>query len=178
MKILCTGNPSKQGVAHEVKKKWADSRFASRSNGFDFTQWTDQSTNQFDRMLIESQIFINLIFVAPGIQENLLDRACKIWTENDIKGHVITIGTTLEWSPDHSETDYIRSKLQLRGKSLKMNDMTGITGVKSTYMIVGGIYDGKKESMDHVLPVEILLACEWAWNNQNRIGLLQIDSRK
>lgn len=129
-------------------------------------------------MLIDSQIFINLIFVAPGIQEHLLDRVCSFWMEKNIKGHILTIGTTLEWSPNHHETDYVRSKLRLREKSLELNDRTGITGVKSTYVIVGGINDGRDQSSDLVSPVEVLSACEWVWNNQNRIGLLQIDSPK
>lgn len=178
MKIFCTGNPSKYGVAHEVKKRWPDSQFASRSNGFDFKNWTTQSIDKFDQILIDSQIFINLIFVASGIQEYLLDRTCTVWMEKDIKGHIITIGTTLEWSPDHRETEYVRSKLRLREKSLELNDHTGITGVKSTYVIVGGINDGSTQSANLVAPGEILSACEWVWNNHNRIALLQIDSSK
>ncbi len=178
MKIFCTGNPSKPGIAHEVKKKWPASQFASLSNGFDFKKWTAESTDRFDSILVGNQIFINNIFISPGVQEFLLDRVCKIWMERDIKGHIFTIGTTLEWSPDYSHTAYVKSKLQSRRKSLELNNCSGITGIKSTYIIVGGIDNGRDESTDLVSPKDILSVCEWTWNNNNRIPLLQIDSSK
>ena len=103
--------------------------------------------------------------------------AVQEWMKADIKGHIFNIGTTLEWTNDQSDS-YVRSKIALRTSSLKLNEQTGITGVKSTYLMLGGVDNQQPENHDYVHPFSITSAIEWIVHYPDRVGILQLDKTK
>lgn len=178
MNILCTGNPTHKTVASAVKKLWPDAKFASRTNGYDFKSWTDDTQTTFKENIINFDVFINSSFIYPGVQMTLLDTVCATWMEKNVKGHIINIGTTLEWEGHSQYRDYVISKQQFRARSLELNQQTGITGVKTSYIIVGGINDGRDENSDKLDLHSIAECINWILHKKERIGLLQIEVDK
>ena len=169
MKIFCTGNPKRQTVAYAL-----DCDHASLSSGWDFTNNT--TMERFQKEIINYDVFVNSCYVAPGVQLKLMDIAINSWTAQNIKGHVINIGTTLENTDDQSE--YTCDKRQLRKNSLESSDQTGITGVKTTYLIIGGIDNGLPKNSGMVTTQQILSTILWVLGQVNRVPLLQLDGNK
>jgi hypothetical protein len=176
MKILCTGNPSKFSIAKLVKEKWNHACCISPSSGWDLKLYNDQNQDKFKNLIQNYNVFINSSYIATGQQARLLSLVCATWMEADIKGHIITIGTTAEWSVDSSS--YVQDKQELRKLSLELNDKTGITGVKTTYIILGGLDDGHPKNSDFVCPESVVNAIEWVLNFPDQMALLQIEKAK
>lgn len=174
--ILCSGNPTHQTVASAVNRLYPNSAFMSRSNGYNFSTWSIQVEELFKRAIVKHTTFINSSYIAPGVQNKLLEAAYQEWMCKDIKGHIINIGTTAEWSDNNLHKEYILSKQALRARSLELNDLTGITGVKTSYIIVGGINDGKPGTEKYLNVSAVAHAIDWIIKNPNRIALLQIES--
>lgn len=175
MNILCSGNPNHTTVASAVKKSFPLATFASRATGYDFT--TSESDDLFKKNIINYNAFINSSYIQPGVQLRLMEMTVCEWMQADIKGHIISIGTTAEWT-DNKQSNYIQSKQQLRMRSMQLNDETGITGVKTTYIIVGGINDGKPGNEDYLSVASVSHAIGWVLQNPDRIALMQIDVAK
>lgn len=174
--ILCSGNPNKVSIAQAMSEIYPDTCFMCRSTGYDVT--SVHGLEFFLKNITEHSVFINSSYIAPGVQLNLLDMACKAWMEHDIKGHVISIGTTEEWNPDTQHQEYKQSKTQLRLRSLELNEQTGITGVKTTYIILGGLDTGNQDSIGYPTTASVAQAIDWVLKYPNRVPLLQIESPK
>ena len=128
--ILCTGNPKKKTVAYAL-----GCDHVSLSSGWDFTELV--TMERFRTNIINYNVFVNSSYIGLGVQLALMNIAYQAWMQKNIRGHIITIGTTLEYSSDESQ--YAIDKRSLKQRSLELSDQTGITGVKSTYLILGGI---------------------------------------
>jgi len=178
MNILCTGNPNNKTVASGVKNFWPNADFVSRATGFDLMNWTASTQQMFRNHIIKYNVFINSSFVYPGVQLNLLNEATSAWMQADCKGHIVNIGTTMEWQTNDKMAGYINSKLALRSRSLELNEQTGITGIKTSYIIVGGINDGAPGNNDKLEISSIVRAIDWILTTKERIGLLQIETVK
>jgi hypothetical protein len=175
MRVLCTGNPDKFTIAWAVTQKWPDATTISLSSGWDLTN--QQHLENLQKKIVKYNVFINSCYVAPGVQEQLMQIVVQEWMRVGIKGHIFNLGTTLEWSNDQSN-NYVKSKLALRTASLKINEQTGITGVKSTYLILGGVDNRQPENQDYVHPFSITSAIEWIFQYPDRVGILQLDKAK
>jgi len=176
MNMLCTGNPNHNTVASAVKKYFPEADFASRSTGYDFKLL--KSAELFEKNITDYDVFINSSYIQSGIQLQLMEIAVAKWMEADIKGHIISIGTTAEWTSDTTYSEYIQTKQQLRRRSLELNDETGITGIKTTYIIVGGINDGNPINENYLKVSRIAHVIEWVLLNPDRIALIQVDVAK
>jgi hypothetical protein len=175
MRILCTGNPDKFTIAWAAMQTWPNVDTISLSKGWDLT--TQQDLKNLEKKILNYDVFINSSYIASGVQEKLMQIVVQEWMRENIKGHVFNIGTTLEWT-DNQSGNYVRSKIALRTASLTANDQTGITGVKSTYLILGGVDDQQPQNQHYVHPLSITTAIEWILGFPDRIGLLQIDRAK
>jgi hypothetical protein len=176
MNILCSGNPNHTTIASGVKKSFPSAMFVSRTTGYDFT--TAESDNLFKKNIINYNVFVNSSYIKPGVQLHLMEMAVSEWMQADIKGHIINIGTTAEWTDNKQYADYIESKQRLRLRSMQLNEETGITGVKTTYIIVGGVNDGKPGNENYLNVSSISHTIEWILQNPSRIALIQIDVAK
>jgi NADP-dependent 3-hydroxy acid dehydrogenase YdfG len=96
----------------------------------------------------------------------------------DIKGHIVTIGTTAELSEVPKHLTYVNDKRSLQKFSLELNDQTGITGVKTTYIVLGGLNNGQPQNQDLPTPRSVVDAIDWAINFPDRIALLQLEKAK
>jgi NAD(P)-dependent dehydrogenase (short-subunit alcohol dehydrogenase family) len=176
MNMLCTGNPDHITVASAVKQYFPMANFASRATGYDFT--LPEIDELFKKTIIDYNVFINSSYIQAGIQLKLLNMAVSKWMEADVKGHIINIGTTAEWDSSPKYSEYVQSKQELRHRSLALNNETGITGVKTTHIIVGGVNDGKSGNELYVNPTRIVNTIDWVLKNSDRIALIQLDSAK
>ena len=176
MNILCSGNPDQITIASAVKKSFPTAKFASRSTGYDFT--TTEGNNLFKKTIIDYNVFINSSYIQAGIQLKLLNMTVSKWMEADVKGHIINIGTTAEWANNLEYSEYVRSKQELRHRSLELNNETGITGIKTTYIIIGGVNDGKPGNENYLNVSRIAHIIEWVLLNPDRIALIQVDVAK
>ena len=164
--IFCTGNPQKKTIAHAL-----GCDHASLSSGWDFL--TLDTINRFQNTIINYQVFVNSSYIAPGVQLNLLNATIKAWMAKDIRGHVINIGTTLS---DNSE--YCLDKQKLKARSLELSDQTGITGIKTTYLSLGGVDTGEVSTNDLVSPKNISKTIKWIIEQDSRFPLIQMEGIK
>jgi hypothetical protein len=162
--IFCTGNPAHKTIAYVINPD----RYASLSTGYDFT--TEKSLAQFANEIEDYAVFVNSAFVAPGVQQRLMHTCYSQWMQKDNKGHIINIGTTLENTDDAS--DYNQSKQELRKQSLQLSNNTGISGVKTTYVVLGGIGDDMCD-IEHIGST-----IRWIIEQPFRIPMIQIESVK
>jgi hypothetical protein len=167
--ILCTGNPEKKTVAYAL-----GCDHVSLSSGWDFTK--PVTMERFRTNVIDYNVFVNSSYIGPGVQLELMNIAYQAWMQKNIRGHIITIGTTLEYSSDKSQ--YAIDKRSLKQRSLELSDQTGITGVKSTYLILGGIANGEPKNSDYVIPDHIASNIFWVLSQDCRIPLLQLEGIK
>ena len=164
MKIFCTGNPVRKTIAHALG---ADLN-ASLSSGWDFTK--PETIARFKQSIQQYHVFVNSAYIAPGVQEILMNECNAEWTRTNIRGHIINIGTTLENTNDSGQ--YAQSKRNLKHRSLKLSDETGISGVKTTYITLGGL------GPDGCDPKDISQVILWIVNQPFRIPVIQVESIK
>jgi hypothetical protein len=164
MKIFCTGNTARKTIAYALG---ADVN-ASLSTGWDFTD-TDTIT-RFKESIQQHNVFVNSAYIAPGIQEVLMNECHAEWTRTNIRGHIINIGTTLENTNDSGH--YTQSKRNLKHRSLQLSNETGIYGVKTTYMMLGGL------GPDGCSTKDVVQTILWILNQPYRIPIIQIESIK
>jgi hypothetical protein len=164
MKIFCTGNPERKTIAHALG---ADLN-ASLSSGWDFT--ASGTIVRFKESIQHYNVFVNSAYIAPGVQEILMNECCAEWTRINTRGHIISIGTTLENTNDNSE--YAQSKRCLKSRSLQLSDETGISGVKTTYLLLGGL------GTDACNPSDIAQIIKWVVRQPFRMPLIHVESVK
>jgi NAD(P)-dependent dehydrogenase (short-subunit alcohol dehydrogenase family) len=174
--ILCTGNPTHSTVASAVKKVFPAAEFASRATGYDLRLLDSPSESYFRTNIKKYSVFINSSFICYNAQLKLMELAHAEWMQADVKGHIINLGSTAEWSGLNS--DYVRSKQALRGRSLELNEETGVSGIKTTHIIVAGVNDGNAGNEQYLSLLSVANAIEWILKNPDRIPLLQIDVAK
>lgn len=177
-KILCTRNLDNHTIAWAVLQKWLESCTISRSRGVDLRLKNSSDSWKFIDIGLQHTVFINSSYVEAGFQTKLANVVVSEWTRADIKGHIINIGATAEWDQSLAFTDYIKSKIDLRNLSLEYNQQTGITGVKSTYLILGGINNGQLENRDYLDPMSIVEVVDWVLKFPDRIALVHVDRCK
>ena len=173
--ILCSGNPDHQTVASAVKKRFDLVDFASRSTGYDLRLNSPASDNYFKQQILKYNVFINSCYIAPGVQLNLLETVYKEWMRENITGHIINLGSTIEWRDDPQYTEYIESKRHLRTRSLDLSSQTGITGVKSTHVIVSGLNDGQPGHENWLNLSNVADVIHWILHSDNNITLIQLE---
>lgn len=144
-KIICTGNPNRAyTIANSVKKFFPNTTFIHRSNGFDLT--TDTGLELFSQQLVNYNVFLNCSYIAPGVQENLLNIVDKIWDQ----GRVFNIGSFVEFKTVHlDDQDYIDSKKKFKDRSLLLYS----DKFKTTYITVDG-YKIEGEIDSNKMPVD------------------------
>jgi len=164
MKIFCTGNPTRKTIAYTMDADVS----ASLSSGWDFTK--PETIARFKQSIQQYNVFVNSAYIAPGVQEMLMNECCAEWTRINTRGHIISIGTTLENTNDSSQ--YAQSKRNLKNRSLQLSDETGISGVKTTYIVLGGL------GPDGCNPQDISQVILWIVNQPFRIPVIQVESIK
>lgn len=165
-KILCTGNPNKQGIANAVANRFPDSDFIYLSNGYDLTVSTGQ--DKFISMIKNYNVFINISQLSNNSQEKLL----KIAHEEGMKGHVFNIGSIAEYKRwEWYETNYTNDKRNLRETSLDLCSEF----FKTTHIIVGGFRDSSNDHPDRMNPTEIVKAIEYVLNSSVNIPIIGIE---
>lgn len=177
--MLCTGNPDDHTLASAVRTVMPDCHFASRATGYDLTFWTPGSEDHFQDCIKNYNIFINSSFICGGGQLNLLETAHRVWTANQIRGHIINIGSSAEYMgvSDQRANDpiygtYSIQKRALRDRSLQLNRKNGI---KTSHITAGGLNDGKPDH-DNWLPLEDLARIIlWIVNNPNDIPIIGVE---
>lgn len=180
MKLLCTGNPAHTTLASAIAKRYPDANFASRTTGYDLRFWDPDSENFFRNNIKNFDTFINSSFICGGGQLALLEATCEEWSKNNIKGHVINIGSTAEWMgvneiPNNSVYgSYSIQKRALRDRSLQLNNKNGIF---TSHIIAGGLNDGKPENFNNLNLDQLADAVTWILNHSQMIPLLEIQAR-
>lgn len=164
MKIFCTGNPKRKTIAYALNADMS----ASLSTGWDFT--TQESIKKFEKTILEYSVFVNSAFVEPGVQQTLMMSCYREWMRNNVRGHIVNIGTTLEHTNDTSS--YAQSKRKLKVQSLLLSDETGISGIKTTYIVLGGLGE------DACDPHDVANLIKWIVEQPYRVPLIQMDSVK
>lgn len=164
MKIFCTGNPVRKTIAYALG---ADLN-ASLSSGWNFTM--SETIIRFRKSIQQYNVFVNSAYIAPGIQETLMNECHAEWTKINTRGHIINVGTTLENTNDSSQ--YVQSKRNLKYRSLQLSDETGISGVKTTYILLGGL------GPDGCNTKDVVQTMLWIIDQPFRVPLMQIESAK
>lgn len=173
--ILCTGNPADQTVASAVKKRFDSVDFASRSTGYDLRLNSTDSEKYFKQQILKYNVFINSSYIAPGVQLGLLETVYKEWMRENIFGHVINLGSTIEWRNDVEHAGYIEDKRNLRTRSLELSSQAGITGIKSTHVIVSGLNDGKPGHENCLNLLHVADVIHWILHTKSNITLIQVE---
>ena len=173
MKVFCTGNISRKTVAYALTDLLLDTTSASLSTGWDFTNFN--TLKNLRQTILNYNVFVNSAYIDAGVQLNLMNTVYKEWMKENIRGHIINIGTTLEYSKEHHNDSYVTSKLQLKQQSLQLSEQTGITGVKTTYIVLVGIANGEICNADYVKPKDIALTIKWVLDQRFRIPLIQLE---
>jgi len=180
--ILCTGNPAHNTVASAVKRKFHPVDFASRTTGYDLRFWAPGSETYFRNNIKNYNVFINSSFICNGGQLSLLEATHQIWSENNIPGHIINIGSSAEYTGvnDNKVNDidfgsYSIQKRALRDRSLQLNNRNNI---RTTHITAGGLNDGKPKHSTW-LDLNILAdTIAWILKNPADIPHLAIESKQ
>lgn len=164
MKILCTGNPT-GGIAQSLSKLYPDIKFISRSNGYDLT--TEDGIEKFKNLLPRYNVFINHSQLEGNIQRQLLVHASQAW----IKGHVINIGSVLEFPKwEFIEPAAAAEKRLLRELSLNLSS----EHFKTTHLIVGGLQSCNDDPL-RIHTDRIAETIKWILENENHVPLMYVD---
>ena len=177
--IMCSGNPNHATVACAVAKIYPDAHFASRSTGYDLTFWTPGSEDHFRNQIKKFTVFINSAFICGGGQLALLETTHEVWFKNNIKGHIINIGSSAEYigvSDNRVNEDvygiYSIQKRALRDRSLQLN---GKKGIKTTHITAGGLNDGKPEHANYLELHNLAQVIQWVIEHPNNITIIGIE---
>lgn len=177
--ILCTGNPAHNTVASAVNEKFSNVDFASRATGYDLRFWDPDSEDFFKNKIKNYKVFINSSYVCRYGQLILLETAHRVWSDNNICGHIISIGSSSEYLGTQnvdSEADsefgsYSIQKRALRDRSLQLNSLNNI---KTTHITAGGLNDGKPGHENWLDLAHIADLLEWTINHPCTIPIIGI----
>jgi hypothetical protein len=172
--MLCTGNPAHPTVASAVKQQFPTAEFASRATGYDLRFWDPGSESYFRQQIKKYNILINSSFICGGGQLALLETTHQVWAENNISGHIISIGSTAEWlGVDSVYGIYSIQKRALRDRSLQLN---GKHNIKTTHIIAGGLNDGKPEHKSWLDLTHVATTIKWILSNSYQVPLIEIQA--
>lgn len=133
IRMICTGRPSHGGIASSINRYYPEAFFVSRRNGYDLT--TDIGYNKFKESVKNYNVFINHSHIKLGLQENLLRDVFNIWSEENIQGHIITIGSVIELEEWKTlDLEIAKEKLSTRNTGLMLN----CESIKTTHIITSG----------------------------------------
>ncbi len=93
-KIFCTGNVERKTVAYGLTNLFPGTTSASLSTGWDFT--SASTLERFCEAILKYDVFVNSAYVDIGVQSRLMDIVYREWMRENIRGHIVNIGTTLE----------------------------------------------------------------------------------
>jgi hypothetical protein len=174
MKILCTGNPSDCTIASGIKEIYPTADFASRATSFDLRFWDPGSEDYFKLAIKNYDVFINSSFICNGGQLALLETTHRIWSEFNIHGHIINIGSSAEWlGIDSKYGTYSIEKRALRDRSLQLNRKNRI---KTSHIIAGGLNDGLPGHEKWLAPSLVADTIRWILQHPCNIPLLEIQA--
>jgi hypothetical protein len=177
--ILCTGNPTHNTVASAVNKRISNVDFASRATGYDLRFWEPDSEDFFKNKIKNYTVFINSSYICRYGQLTLLETVHQVWSDNNIRGHVINIGSSSEYlgtqNIDNSTASnfgsYSIQKRALRDRSLQLNSLNNI---KTTHITAGGLNDGKPGHENWLNLAHMANLIEWIINHPCTIPIIGI----
>jgi hypothetical protein len=166
LKILCTGNPNKKGIAKSISDRYENSDFIYLSNGYDLTN--NEGQDKFRLIIKNYDVFINVSQLSDNSQEKLL----KIAYEEGMKGHVFNIGSIAEYKKwEWYDIDYANEKRSLRETSLELCSEF----FKTTHIIVCGFQDSSNDHPERMDAIEIVKVIEYILNSKVNIPLIGIE---
>lgn len=156
MKILCTGNPDKtefKSIASSVRDRYPDATFISGSSGYNLMLPLHEQ-HEFKKLIKDYDVFINCSYIG-GYQFELLQSCHDAWSEQNIKGHIINMGSTMEWLGVKTRRHvYSINKRRLRDLSLTLN---GVNDIKTSHIVLGGLIDNRVGNHDvHIGPDKLM----------------------
>lgn len=165
-KIICTGNPEHGGIAKSLEKYYPDTKFISKSLGFDLTTETDY--NRFLSIAKDYDVFINHAQIYMGFQEKALTDVYNSWST----GHIISIGTVLEFD-EFIKLDTVtgQEKLKTRNRSLSLSSEK----IKTTHLITSGFQRHGPELDNKIDPDSIVETISFILKSNLDFPLLYVD---
>lgn len=145
-KIIISGNKT-HGIASgisNVLENGYDLTFCSRKSGFDLTSETGR--NEFVKLSLDHDIFINNSALWRFNQTLLLEAVWKAWNDSGKIGQIINLGSTADRQIYGGNWMYPAEKNALRHQSLSQS-MSSIGGnkIKVTYLSYGYVKTPKIE---------------------------------
>ncbi len=176
MKILITGSHD-WGLAKALGEhlQHQDITFASRSKGFDLI--TEDGRGRLSIESLSYDVFINCSKLDNFNQILVLKRVWDKWKENNKKGHIINIGSTVDTGLKGGSRLYTTEKVALRNFSRKLtyDSMSG-NGIQVTYLSLGylntpgvSFEDKVKIKLDYVASI-----INWIINKPDYININEI----
>jgi hypothetical protein len=175
--ILCSGNPTHNTVASGVREILPNCDFASRATGYDLRFWDKGSEDHFRKNIVNYTVFINSSFICGGGQLQLLEACHQEWSTNNIKGHIINIGSSAECLGATNDLDEIYGKYSIQKRALRDRSLqlSNINGIKTTHVTLGGINDGKPGHEEWLKPVDIAENIKWILDHKLDIKQIYIE---
>lgn len=165
-KIICTGNPNKEGIPSAVYKIFPETTFISKSNGYDLT--SEDGKEKFKNIIKNYNVFMNVAQLSNGAQEDLL----HIAYDAGMQGHVFNIGSIAEYKRwEWYDKKYTEEKRKLREASLDLCSEY----FKTTHIIVGGFQDNSNSDINRMDPSEIVKAIDYVLKSNVNIPLIGIE---
>lgn len=165
-KIICTGDPNHGGITKSLLKYYPDTVFISRTTGYDLK--TVEGYNKFLSTVKYYNVFINHSQIELGFQERVLRDVASILTN----GHIISIGTILEFDEWHSIDPVTGTeKLAIRNCSLSLAS----ENIKTTHLITSGFQRHGPEEDVKIDPDNIVDIIKFIIESPVEIPLIYVD---
>ena len=121
LKVLMTGNPT-YGLAEKFSIVHTQTDFASRTNNYDLC--TKQGRVKLAQSSLNCDVFINSSALYQFNQSLVLETVWKKWKEQNKKGHIINIGSTVDRSTKGAEWIYPQEPIGVWRLNLKKIEQT------------------------------------------------------
>lgn len=170
-RVLCTGNPDDPTtLASGVRKLYPDATFIHRSTGWDLTDMSDAAVERLKAIFAQHNTFINASYIAPGVQQKLLE----ICSQSVKFCDVVNIGSTNEYDGLGS-AEYSQSKISLRECSLKLNTFR----FKTHHIVLGGINKTQDPTTADWLTIDTICSTiPWILAQPFNVPILAVDQFK
>jgi hypothetical protein len=170
IKLLCTGKFGHGGIAASLPKYFPNTTFISRETGYDLT--LNEVYERFIETVKNYNVFINHSQISLGMQECLLKDVFRVWQKNNIRGHIISIGSIIEFD-EWQWLDQItaKEKLNIRNTSLYLNS----ENIKTTHLIVSGFNRFGEEEDVKINPDQIVETIKFILETDIDIPLIYVD---
>ena len=138
MKMLMTGNPT-YGLAEKFNIVCPTTDFASRTNSYDLCNKSSRVRLAYDSLAYD--VFINSSALFQFNQSLVLETVWKTWKENNKQGHIINIGSTVDYASKGAEWIYPQEKKALKSLSRQyaMLGIWGDSGIRVSYVSFGSL---------------------------------------